>query len=205
VDDAAWISKLYPVGSPSPSGKSSFAAAYGSVTGSVFFSDGVTPAQGINIIARNTSLPRRNAVSAVSGDQFTGDPGQTRTCIDPSNPTPSTCSNLGDPAGSRDPSLIGHFEIPLPPGTYTISIESVFSGFTGGSSLTPLDPPIPSPGTYSSTATVGVKAGTATSLNITLNGTPPRFDAFESASNRIQKLPERWLRRDQMRIGRVKS
>jgi hypothetical protein len=205
VDDAAWISKLYPVGSPPPAGKSSFAAAYGSVTGSVFFSDGVTPAQGVNIIARNTSLPRRNAVSAVSGDLFTGDPGQTRTCIDPSNPTPSTCSNLGDPAGSRDPSLIGHFEIPLPPGIYTISVESVFSGFTGGSSLTPLDPPIPSPGTYSSTATVSVKAGTATSLNITLNGTPPRFDAFESASNGIQELPERWLRRDQMRTGRVKS
>jgi hypothetical protein len=204
VDDAAWISKLYPVGSSPPSGKSSFAAAYGSVTGSVFFSDGVTPAQGVNIIARNISLPRRNAVSAVSGDMFTGDPGQTRTCIDPSNPTPSTCSDLGDPAGSRDPSLIGHFEIPLPPGTYTISVESVFSGFTGGSSLTPLDPPIPAPGTYSSTA-ISVKAGTATFLNMTLNGTPPRFDAFESAWNGVHELPERWLRRYQTRIARVKS
>jgi hypothetical protein len=204
VDDAAWISKLYPVGPSPPSGKSSFASAYGSITGSVFFSDGVTPAQGVNIIARNTNLPRRNAVSAVSGDLFTGDPGQTRTCIDPSNPTPATCSNLGDPSGSRDPNLIGHFEVPLPPGTYTISVESVFSGFTAGSSLTPLDPPIPSPGTYSST-TVSVTAGAATSLNITLNGTPERFDAFESASNGNHEFPERWLRREQMLLRPVES
>src|SRR5437762_928671 len=54
VDDAAWISKLYPVTSPPPVGKTSFNLAYGTISGTVFFSDGVTPAQGVNVIARNT-------------------------------------------------------------------------------------------------------------------------------------------------------
>lgn len=181
VDDAAWMSKLYPVASPAPSGKTSFSTAYGTVSGTVFFSDGVTPAQGVNVIARSTSAPRRNAASAVSGYLFTGNPGQTVTCVNPAAPTPQTCSNLGDPLGSRDPALIGHFDIPLPPGTYTLQVESVFSGFAGGSSVGSLDPPIPAPGTYS-TATVSITAGATTSFNITLQGTPPRFDPFESAS-----------------------
>jgi hypothetical protein len=196
VDDAAWISKLYPVGSPPPSGKTGYSSAYGSVSGTVFFSDGITPAQGVNIIARSTSSPRRNAASVVSGDLFTGNPGQTTTCINPSNPTVATCSNLGDPFGSRDTRLIGQFDIPLPPGTYTISVESVYSGFTGGSSLTPLDPPIPIAGTFSATASVSVKAATATNFNITLLGTPPRFDAFESGSLVSPGSSLRWLRRD---------
>jgi hypothetical protein len=200
VDDAAWISKLYPVGSSPPAGKNSYNNVYGTITGTIYFSDGVTPAQGVNIIARNTTLPRRNAVSAVSGDLFTGNPGQTTTCIDPNIPTAATCSNLGDTFGSRDPSLIGHYEIPLPPGTYTISIESVYAGFTSGSSLTPLDPPIPAPGTYSSIATVSVKAGSPTSLNITLSGTPQRFDPFESASTKAPEPPVLWLRRYQFSV-----
>ncbi len=205
ADDAAWISKLYPVGSSPATGKSSFSSKYGAITGTVYFSDGVTPAQGVNIIARSTTLPRRNVASAVSGDLFTGNPGQTRTCVDPSKPTPATCSNMGDPFGSRDASLIGHFEIPLPAGTYTVSVESVFGGFTSGSSLTPLDPPIPAPGSFSSTTSISVQAGTSVSFNITLSGTPPRFDAFESASIRMRDLPVRWLRRDQLLLASVGS
>jgi len=205
VDDAAWISKLYPVGSSPPIGKASYSAKYGTISGTVFFSDGVTPVQGVNIIARSTNLPRRNAVSAVSGDLFTGNPGQTRTCVDPNNPTPATCSNLGDPFGSRDVSLIGHYEIPLPPGTYTVSVESVFSGFTGGSSLTPLDPPIPLPGTFSSTATLSVTAGSNTTFNITLQGTPQRFDAFESAAL-LEHYPQAiLLRQDHIKNERQRA
>ena len=198
VDDAAWMSRLYPVPSPAPAGKTSFNAAYGTLSGTVFFSDGVTPAQGTNVIARSTTLPRRNAASAVSGYLFTGNPGQTVTCVDPSNPTPQTCSNLGDPFGSRDPALIGHFDIPLPPGNYTIAVESIFSGFGGGSSVGPLDPPIPAPGTFSTSVAVSVTAGATTSFNITLQGTQPRFDAFESASLHLSELPARWLRRSEL-------
>lgn len=180
VDDAAWISKLYPVPSPAPTGKTSYASNYGSLSGSVFFTDGITAAQGVNIIARSTNTPRRNAVSVVSGYLFTGNPGQTATCQDPTNPTPTTCSNLGSPFGSRDPTLIGHFDIPLPSGTYTITVESIYAGFVGGSSVGPLDPPIPAPGTFSSSVTITVTAGATTPLNITLQGTQPTFDPFES-------------------------
>lgn len=198
VDDAAWISKFYPVPTPPPSGKTAFSAAYGTLSGTVFFSDGLTAAQGVNVIARNINIPRRNTASAVSGFSFSGNPGQTVTCLNPTAPTPQTCSNLGDPFGSRDPALIGHFEIPLPPGTYTISIESIFSGFGGGSSVGPLDPPIPAPGAYSAAGNVSVTAGATTTFNVTLQGTQPRFDAFESAALLIPYLRAIWLRRTQM-------
>ena len=180
VDDAAWISKLYPVASRVPAGKSSFNSAYGILSGTVFFSDGVTAAQGVNVIARSTNSPRRNTVSVVSGYLFTGNPGQTATCTDPSHPTSTTCSNIGDPFGSRNPALIGHFEIPLPTGTYTVTVESVFEGFSGGSSVGPLAPPIPAPGTFTS-ATVTVTAGATTPLTINLKSTQPRFDPLENA------------------------
>jgi len=198
VDDAAWMSKLYPVVSPAPAGKTTFASAYGSLSGTVYFSDGVTPAQDVNIIARNTNNSRRNAVSAVSGYLFTGNPGQTTTCVNPAAPTADTCSNPGDPFGSRDPALLGHFEIPLPPGTYTLSAESVYEGFTGGSSVGPLDIPIPAPGTMTSGSTVTVTAGATTTFNITLQGTQPRFDSFESAVLLSSPVPVRWLRREML-------
>jgi hypothetical protein len=192
----AWISKLYPQATNAP-GKQSFASAYGTVSGTVYFSDGVTPAQGVNIIARNVNSPTANAVSTVSGFKFTGNPGQTVTCQNPKNPTPQTCSNLGDPTGSHDPSLIGHFEIPLPPGMWTLSVESVFADFIGGSSLTPLDPPIPIPGTFAP-ARASVTAGGQTIFNITLQGTPQRFDAFESAELIVHDSPWLWQRRDEL-------
>src|SRR5258707_281934 len=186
---------FYGLGLP-PAGKKPLTSSYGPLSGTVFFSDGFTPAQGVNVIARSTSLPRRNAASAVSGFSFPGNPGQTTTCLNPAAPTPQTCSNLGDPFGSRDPTLIGHFEIPLPPGNYTLQLESIFSGFGGGSSVGPLDPPIPAPGTYSSAATLSVTPGATTAFNITLQGPQQRFDAFESASL-LASLPPIWLRRKQ--------
>jgi hypothetical protein len=194
-DDVAWISKFYPQGA-NTSGKRAFTSAYGSVSGTVYFSDGVTPAQGVNIIARNVSSPTAIAVSTVSGYKFTGNPGQTVTCQDPKNPTPQTCTNLGDITGSRDTSLVGYFEIPLPPGTWTLSVESVFPQFTGGSSLTPLDPPIPIPGTYTSTGNISVAAGGQTVFNITLQGTPQRFDSFESAKLIVRDSLWVWQRRE---------
>ncbi len=192
-DDKAWISKLYPQPTTA-SGKKSFASAYGTLSGTVYFSDGITPAQGVNVIARNVDSPMANAVSTVSGFEFTGNPGQTVTCQDPNNPTPQTCSNLGYPTGSRDTSLIGHFEIPLPPGTWTLSVESVYPQFTGGSSLTPLDPPIPIPGTFATSDPISVTAGGQTIFNITLQGTAPRFDSFESSAFVIHDPLIAWLR-----------
>src|SRR6266480_3936049 len=113
-------------------------------------------------------------------------------------PPTKTCSNLEHPFCSHDPALIGYFKIRLSPGTFTLQVESDFAGFAGGSSVGSPDPPIPAPGTYSSAATVSVTAGATTTFNITLQGTQPRFDAFESASLLAPYLQPIWLRREQI-------
>ncbi len=166
-DDIAWISSLYP-------DPTTFATTFGTIEGTIFFSDGQTPAQGVNVIARQVGNPRRVAVSVVSGYLFTGNPGQSVTGTNPG----------GSSFGSRDPTLVGFYRIPgLLPGDYTIEVESINEGFDAGSGVGPLNPPIPMPGTAPSPAgPFGVSAGgTATGgTNITLVGTPPRFDQFEN-------------------------
>jgi hypothetical protein len=214
-DDLAWISQLYPVTTPAPAGKTLTASVYGTITGNVFFSDGVTPAQGVNVIARQVDDPStpqneslRNAVSNVSGYQFTGNPGQSVTCtvFDPMNPE---CNNNGSPNGSRDPKLIGVFNIPvpIPQGTASVSFnlqfESVNPGFAGGSSLNPLDPPIPNPGQDGTVGPVSVRAGQTVTMNITLQGTPPRFDSFETASLRGFDPPPVWDRKRLLSLSTV--
>jgi len=193
-DDAAWISKLYP--------GPAFAANYGTLSGFVFFSDGISAVQGLNVVARRVDDPsttidesKRVAVSGVSGFSFTGNPGQSITG-DNTN---------GSFLGSRNPGLIGYYEIPVPPGTYTIQTENIDVAFTGGSSLGPLDPPalvasgaeywhnyesaFDDPAQYDP---VAVTAGQKISnLNFILNHTAPRFDNFEDGEARLElpKIP----------------
>jgi hypothetical protein len=208
-DDRAWISKLYPE-TASGSNQTPFASAYGFISGKIFFSDGLTQAQGINVIARqisdgnsaNGNESRRVTFSVVSGFLFTGNPGQN-----------VTTNNPGSVSGSRDGNLIGTYEIPVVPGTYTVEVESVRASFGGGSSVGPVDPPIANPGPAefwdngesatdlpSTSSPIAVTAGaTISNINIILNGTPPRFDAFESAELRV--APTHWLalpRREQL-------
>jgi hypothetical protein len=154
-DDTAWISKLYP--------SASFASSYATISGTILFSDGQTPAQGINVIARqvdDAGTPQnesiRVAVSVVSGYRFTGNPGQSVTanylpCSPPgSNGCPAGGfleANPGSQFGSRNVALAGTFDIPVPAGaSYTIQIEGVDPDFAGGSSVGPLDPPLSLPG-----------------------------------------------------------
>lgn len=134
----------------------------------------------------------------MSGYLFTGTPGQTVTGTNP-----------GSSFGSRDPLLIGTFDIPVPPGTYTVEVESLSSAFQGGSGVGPLDPPVPSPGppefwdlgesdTESTSASnqVTVSAGAAvTGIDIILNGTPTRFDQFESARLWLREPLPAWIRK----------
>jgi hypothetical protein len=174
-DDAAWISKLYP--------GATFAANYGTISGFVFCSDGITHVQGVNVIARRVDDPativdesKSIAVSVVSGFSFTGNPGQSIT---------GTNTN-GSSLGSRNPALIGYYEIPVPAGSYTVETESIRASFAGGSSVGPLDPPVPSPG-GTQPEPVTVTAGQKISnLNFVLNGTPPRFDPYEDGEVRLE-------------------
>ncbi len=112
LDDIATISTLYP--------QPTFLTSTGTISGEVLLGDGVTPFQGANVIARNTSDPIHDAISAVSGALF--------------------LNNLG--GGSDDSSLEGAYVISgLPSGNYTVEVEPVSQRFTGGSSVNPLDPP----------------------------------------------------------------
>lgn len=206
-DDLAWISQIYPETSSGP-GQTPFNSAYGTISGTIVFSDGITQVQGVNVIARrvpdgnfaNGDESKRIAFSAVSGLRFTARPGQNVT-------TNSPPSDLG----SRNPQLIGAYDIPVTPGTYTIQVESVDAAFAFGSGVGPLSIPIPNPGldefwntgesatdsTFLS-STITVTAGqTVSNINIILNGTAARFDAFESAEFwQPDPLPQ-WFRREE--------
>lgn len=164
VDDIAWISRLYPA--------ASFATTHGTITGRVYFTDGDSQAQLVNVIARrvNTGLneDRTTAVSNVSGYKFRVFHSNPIT-----NPQPS-------PFGTEAPNDIGLFEIPVPAGTYTIEVETINEEFVDGSSVgAPIL--IPMPGTAPPpSGPVAVGAGnTAAGNDVTLIGTPPRFDQFE--------------------------
>ncbi len=93
LDDQAWLGKLYP--------ETSFNTNFGTITGKVFLSDGVTGFQGANVIARKVGgSPQKDAISVLSG-----------YLTDPANPTAN---------------LQGFYEIPgLPPGDYTVEVQEI--------------------------------------------------------------------------------
>jgi hypothetical protein len=191
-DDVAWISKLYP--------NSTYASSFGTISGFIFFSDGITHVQGLNVIARRVDDPstpvnesQRIASSVVSGFEFTGNPGQAITGD----------NTGGSSLGSRNPALIGYYEIPVTPGTYTVQTENIDASFTGGSSVGPLDPPALTYGAFeywhpnesafddpSVKGSLVVQAGQKLSnINIILNQTPPRFDLFEDGEVQLRQPP----------------
>ncbi len=172
-DDIAWISYLYPSTSTS-GGKQLFTSKYGIITGNVYFSDGTTGLQGVNVVASQSTAI---GFAGVSGVFFTDNLGQSVTCT-----TPDVCNTNGNTLGSRDPVLIGKYVIPVQPGTYTVKTESVNWQFQAGSGLNPLNPPIEMPGTAVIKTGISVAAGATVNLNLTVQGTPPTFDQFESSS-----------------------
>ena len=198
-DDTAWISKLYP--------DTTFASSYGTISGFILFSDGITHVQGANVVARrvddlNTPADesKRIAFSAVSGFEFTGNPGQSV----------SGTNNNGSSFGSRNPALIGYYEIPATPGQYTLQVEGIDQSFDGGSSVGPLNPPIFLPGSgqfwhqYDSAFDDGSKKDVLTvsagqklsNINFILNGTAPRFDQFEDGEVRLEPPQHPFLLRE---------
>ena len=199
-DEVSWISSLYP--------KASFMSNYGTISGTIYFSDGVSHAQGVNVIARLVDDPRtpedesrRLAVSAISGYLFTGNPGQSFTA---NGTDPNEDNTNGDKTGSRDPKLIGYYQLAVPPGTYTVEVEAVYSSFVGGSSVGPLVPPAPLPGGQPEfwnkdesafdfplqQDTITIHAGdTVTGVDIILNNTPSRFDQNEDSGALFDPQP----------------
>ena len=197
TDDIAQIRELYPAAGPVTTGK---------ITGRILFSDGISAAEGYNVVARMVDDPntpqnesRVVAVSSVSGFRFTDDAG---------NPV---IGNGGDPFGSRDASLIGEYEIlGLPPGNYTVQVEAIDPRFVGGSNVGPMsDFQFPMLGvctteffntnesnidacTDSSQITVGAGA-VVSGTDIILNNTPPSFDAWEGSELRLDQAPLRDL------------
>jgi hypothetical protein len=212
-DDEAWISFLYPR-------EPDFGNQFGRIRGEILFSDGITQLQGANVIARQLNDPgtpgvdesRRFAVSVVSGYLFTGNPGQSVTDTNP-----------GSNIGSRDPTLIGFYEIPVLAGDYTVEVEAIDPQFTEGSSVGPLGSdageqfPLPGvPEFFSApesdsddpaaSVLVMVTAGAVVpDRDIILNGTPSRFDSFESARLWLRESAPAWVRRriplDSMVVG----
>jgi hypothetical protein len=192
TDDIAAISVLYPA--------LSFSASTGRIQGRVFFSDGQTPAEGYNVIARQVGNPRRIAVSSVSGFLFTSFVGNP---LNPSNDI--YAPYFGADFGSHDTNLIGYYDIPgLPPGDYTIEVEAINNdtdtAFVGSSAVGPVGYWIgfqfklpgscapqylnyPSAPTNSCSAKSTVTAGggyvTSTNTDVILLGTQPRYDQWE--------------------------
>ena len=169
TDDIGWISRLYP----ETTGGQTFAGTHGTITGVVYFSDGESHVQFANVIARRVDAgnneDRRFAVSVVSGYKFRAFHGNPIT----TNDQPST--------GSEAPGDIGLFEIPVPAGSYTVEVESIYFEFVGGSSVGP-GLAIPLPGNAPAPAgpfTVAAGA-TVSGVDIILINTPPRFDQFET-------------------------
>jgi hypothetical protein len=99
------------------------------------------------------------------------------------NPITQPPLDICPASGSTNPGLIGAYEIPLPPGNYTIEVEGISPLFTAGSSVGPANFPIPLPGTAPPpTGSIHVTAGQTTAgHDVTVIGTPPRFDQFEGS------------------------
>jgi hypothetical protein len=166
IDDIAWISRLYP--------DASFATTHGTITGRVFFTDGESQAQLVNVIARRVDTganeDRVIAVSNVSGYKFRVFHGNSIT------------APLPDIFRTETPGDLGLFEIPVPAGTYTVVVESISAEFVDGSGVGGDGIRIAMPGTApAAIGPLAVAAGaTVSGNNATLLNTPARFDNHEA-------------------------
>ncbi len=106
--------------------------------------------------------------------------------------------------GHVRPRLIGYYEIPVFPGTYTVQVESINSSFVNGSSVGPLNPPVLNPGPdefwkqnesaydiplQSLIPLPSTPGQTVPNINIILNGTQPTLDNYEDNGALFDTLP----------------
>ncbi len=163
LDDMVAVSTLYP--------EPTFASGFGKITGSILLPNGEGAFQGAWVTARKVGDPRLTSVGVASGARFFPD----------------------NPGGAPSPALRALYEIPgLPAGSYTVEIEAIAPGFTGTTTVGPLDPPVTLPGPAefwnganesnsnppdvptASTQIPVVAGGTVSGTNIITNGTPNR-------------------------------
>jgi hypothetical protein len=123
-DDQVSISTLYP--------NSNFQTDRGTISGTIYTSDGITPFQGANVIIEKIDDPRLTAATSVSGFLY----------LKNGNPL--------SVYGSSNPALKGFFEVKgLPPGQYRVKVESV-NNWAQGSTVGPISfqNPLPGPPEY---------------------------------------------------------
>jgi len=181
MDDAAAVSRLYPVTSENQSrfpGKQIFSTNTARIHGSVWFTDthGVRtqPMQGVNVVARwidpaTGKLSGRYAASSVSGFFFAGNQG---------NPVTGTEDALGVPWaewGSDEEAVAGFFDLSglqVPNGgsaQYQLSVEPIDPQWSYG--VGPYSPgPVSPSGTFRP-ITVTVSAGSDLEQDILMTGT----------------------------------
>lgn len=152
-DDIAGVSTLYPA--------AGFAASTGSITGTVFASNGTTRLSGVNVIARNIADPFNDAVSALSGDR-TDDTSQL-------DPLSGTFRLNGLTAGAQyavyvDQILAGGFS--TPPITLP-GVEEFSNGAAESDNVTSPDPP----GVF--TPFAATAGATTAGANVIFNGFGP--------------------------------
>ena len=167
IDDAAAISRLYPVTAQNVTpGKQVFSSTTAEIRGSVYFrstqGSPTQPMQGVNVVARwidpKTGQPsRRYAASSVSGFLYSGNEGNPITGLD---------DDLGNPYsewGSTQQSLEGAFDLPglpLPDGgsaQYQLTVEALDPNWSAG--VGPYAPWQVSPSGLAQPITVTVAAG----------------------------------------------
>lgn len=147
LDDEGYLSFLYP--------DLPFAQR-GSITGSLFLPDGVTPFQGANVVARKLDDPRVTASANVTGSRFRGN----------RNPIPF---------GSPEARFQGFYELhALPPGSYRLEVENVLAEVAGVKvAVGPLNPPSLLPVPPQSFGPVEVLAGDSKQFNLVLSSALP--------------------------------
>lgn len=199
MDDAAAISRLYPVTAQNQSnfpGKQLFSATTARIHGSVWFTDAhrnrTQPMQGVNVVARlvdpSTGLPsHRYSAASVSGFLLNGNEG---------NPVTGFYDGFGDPFaewGSNSQALAGFFDLAglqFPNGgtaQYQLSVEALDPRWSAG--VGPYSPGPVTPSGSFPPVTVSVSPGVDVQQDMLMTGSAQALPQPASSWSSPAALP----------------